>query len=107
MLNRGTYEELNLLGVAEEVLRRLEIPYRVVRLCTGDLGFSSAMTMILKCGCLYGKYVEISSCSNFESYQARRANIGLGLKQKENLNLSIPKWIRPCCRRTCAAILEN
>ena len=60
---------------AEEVLKRLGIPYRVVRLSTGDLGFSSAMTYDIEVWMpSYGRYVEISSCSNFEDFQARRAN---------------------------------
>jgi seryl-tRNA synthetase len=65
-----------LTGHAEEVLRRLELPYRVVSLCTGDLGFASAKTYDLEVW-LPGQntYREISSCSNCESFQARRANI--------------------------------
>ena len=65
-----------LTGHAEEVLRRLEIPYRVVSLCTGDLGFASAKTYDIEVW-LPGQntYREISSCSNCESFQARRANI--------------------------------
>lgn len=72
-----SYDELDsLTNDAEEVLKRLEIPYRVVQLCTGDLGFSSAMTNDIEVWMpSYGRYVEISSCSNFEDYQARRANI--------------------------------
>ena len=61
---------------AEEVLQILNIPYRVVKLSAGDLGFSSAMTYDIEVWMpSYGRYVEISSCSNFEDYQARRANI--------------------------------
>jgi seryl-tRNA synthetase len=65
-----------LTGHAEEVLRRLELPYRVVSLCTGDVGFSSAKTYDLEVW-LPGQntYREISSCSNCEAFQARRANI--------------------------------
>lgn len=72
-----SYDELEkLTSDAEEVLKRLEIPYRVVRLSSGDLGFSSAMTYDIEVWMpSYGRYVEISSCSNFEDYQARRANI--------------------------------
>jgi seryl-tRNA synthetase len=72
-----SYEELETLtNDAEEVLKLLEIPYRVVRLCTGDLGFSSAMTYDLEVWMpSYNRYVEISSCSNFEAFQARRAGI--------------------------------
>ena len=72
-----SYDELEKLTAdAEEVLKRLGIPYRVVRLSSGDLGFSSAMTYDIEVWMpSYGRYVEISSCSNFEDYQARRANI--------------------------------
>ncbi|MDD4377704.1 MAG: serine--tRNA ligase, partial [Eubacteriales bacterium] len=69
-----SYDELEKLTAdAEEVLKLLKIPYRVVRLSSGDLGFSSAMTYDIEVWMpSYGRYVEISSCSNFESYQARR-----------------------------------
>ena len=72
-----SYEELEKLTAdAEAVLKLLEIPYRVVRLSSGDLGFSSAMTYDIEVWMpSYGRYVEISSCSNFEDFQARRANI--------------------------------
>ncbi len=72
-----SYEELEKLrGHAEEVLRRLNLHYRVITLCSGDLGFSAAKTYDLEVW-LPGqnKYREISSCSNFEDFQARRANI--------------------------------
>jgi seryl-tRNA synthetase len=105
-----SYEELeSLTAAAEEVLKRLEIPYRVVRLCTGDLGFSSAMTYDIEVWMpSYGKYVEISSCSNFESFQARRANIrfrreaGSKAEFVHTLNGS-----GLAVGRTTAAILEN
>jgi len=72
-----SYDELELLtSHAEEVLRRLELHYRVVSLCTGDLGFSSAKTYDLEVWLpSQGVYREISSCSNFEDFQARRAKI--------------------------------
>jgi len=61
---------------AERILQRLELPYRVVALCTGDMGFSSAKTYDLEVWLpSAGKYVEISSCSNFKDFQARRANL--------------------------------
>ncbi|MFH1097209.1 MAG: serine--tRNA ligase [Candidatus Desantisbacteria bacterium] len=72
-----SYDELErLLGNAEEILQQLEIPYRVIVLCKGDTGFSAAKTYDIEVwlpglGC----YKEISSCSNFEDFQARRANI--------------------------------
>lgn len=72
-----SYEELEkLTNDAEAILQALGLSYRVVRLCTGDLGFSSAMTYDIEVWMpSYGRYVEISSCSNFEDFQARRANI--------------------------------
>ena len=61
---------------AEEILRRLELPYRVVTLCGGDMGFSAAKTYDLEVWVpSQNAYREISSCSNFEDFQARRANI--------------------------------
>ena len=73
----NSYEELeSLLENAEEVLKRLELPYRVVTLCTGDLGFSAAKTYDIEVWVpSQKKYREISSCSNFEDFQARRAGI--------------------------------
>ena len=73
----NSYEELEkLTHDAEVLLQGLNIPYRVVALSTGDLGFSSAKTYDIEVWMpSYGRYVEISSCSNFEDYQARRANI--------------------------------
>ncbi len=73
----NSYEELEkLTNDAEEVLKLLGLPYRVVKLCTGDLGFSSAMTYDIEVWMpSYNRYVEISSCSNFEDFQARRAGI--------------------------------
>ena len=72
-----SYEELEtLLTAAEEVLKRLRLPYRVVQLCGGDLGFSSAKTYDIEVWMpSYNRYVEISSCSNCEDFQARRAGI--------------------------------
>ena len=73
----ASYEELELLlGHAERILQLLELPYRVITLCTGDLGFSSAKTYDIEVW-LPGQatYREISSCSNFEDFQARRADI--------------------------------
>jgi seryl-tRNA synthetase len=73
----ASYDELEkLTNDAEEILKRLGLSYRTVALCTGDLGFSSAKTYDLEVW-LPGQnaYREISSCSNFEDFQARRANI--------------------------------
>ena len=105
-----SYDELEALtNNAEEILQKLEIPYRVVRLSSGDLGFSSAMTYDVEVWMpSYGRYVEISSCSNFESYQARRANIRFRPEEKAK-----PEFVHTlngsglAVGRTVAAILEN
>jgi len=105
-----SYDELESLTLAaEEVLRRLNLPYRVVALSTGDLGFSSAKTYDIEVWMpSYGKYVEISSCSNFESFQARRAGIRYRPDEKEK-----PEFVHTlngsglAVGRTFAAILEN
>ncbi len=105
-----SYAELeSLTNDAEEVLKRLGIPYRVVRLSSGDLGFSAAMTYDIEVWMpSYGRYVEISSCSNFEDYQARRANIRFK-RDKEHK----PEFVHTlngsglAVGRTVAAILEN
>ncbi len=106
----NSYDELmSLLEAAEKVLQKLEIPYRVVKLSGGDLGFSSAMTYDIEVWMpSYGRYVEISSCSNFESYQARRANIRFRPEEKGK-----PEYLHTlngsglAVGRTVAAILEN
>ncbi|MBE6045370.1 MAG: serine--tRNA ligase [Clostridiales bacterium] len=105
-----SYAELeSLTDNAEEVLRKLNIPFRVVRLSTGDLGFSSAMTYDVEVWMpSYGRYVEISSCSNFEDFQARRANIRFRPEEKGK-----PEFVHTlngsglAVGRTVAAILEN
>ncbi len=105
-----SYDELeSLTAAAEKVLQKLEIPYRVVKLSTGDLGFSSAMTYDIEVWMpSYGRYVEISSCSNFESYQARRAGIRFRPEEKGK-----PEFVHTlngsglAVGRTVAAILEN
>jgi len=105
-----SYEELEkLTNDAEEVLQLLGLPYRVVKLCTGDLGFSSAMTYDLEVWMpSYNKYVEISSCSNFESFQARRADIKFRRGPKEK-----PEFVHTlngsgvALGRTTACILET
>jgi seryl-tRNA synthetase len=83
----NSYEELEkLTHDAEEVLQLLGLPYRVVKLCIGDLGFSSAMTYDIEVWMpSYNRYVEISSCSNFEAFQARRADIKFRRGPKEKL----------------------
>ena len=105
-----SYDELEkLTSDAEEVLKRLEIPYRVVRLSSGDLGFSSAMTYDIEVWMpSYGRYVEISSCSNFEDYQARRANIRY--RNEETGKAEFVHTLNGsglAVGRTVAAVLEN
>ena len=105
-----SYEELEeLTGEAEKVLQGLGLPYRVVVLTTGDLTFSSAKTYDIEVWMpSYGRYVEISSCSNFEAFQARRANIRFRRSAKDK-----PEFVHTlngsglAVGRTCAAILEN
>lgn len=105
-----SYNELEkLTNDAEEVLKLLKLPYRVVRLCTGDLGFSSAMTYDIEVWMpSYGRYVEISSCSDFEDFQARRANIKFKNDSKDKA-----KFVHTlngsglAVGRTVAAIMEN
>ncbi len=105
-----SYEELeSLLAAAETVLKRLELPYRVVRLCGGDLGFSSAMTYDIEVWMpSYDRYLEISSCSNFEDYQARRANIRFRPEEKGKVEyIHTLNGSGLAVGRTFAAILEN
>jgi seryl-tRNA synthetase len=119
-------EHEKLTNDAEEILKLLKIPYRVINLCTGDLGFSASKTYDIEAWVpAQGKYREISSCSNFESFQARRANIryrtpegpqfvhtlnGSGLAvgrtvvavlenyQREDGSVEIPEVLRPYMR---------
>ena len=105
-----SYDELeSLTNDAEEVLKRLGLPYRVVRLSSRDLGFSSAMTYDIEVWMpSYGRYVEISSCSNFEDYQARRANIRY--RNEETGKAEFVHTLNGsglAVGRTVAAILEN
>lgn len=104
-----SYDELEkLTDDAEEVLRRLGLPYRVVQLCTGDLGFSSAMTHDIEVWMpSYGRYVEISSCSNFEDYQARRANIRYRDSKGKTQFVHTLNGSGLAVGRTWAAIVEN
>ncbi len=105
-----SYDELEKLTAnAEEILQRLNLPYRVVALCTGDLGFSASKTYDLEVW-LPGqqKYREISSCSNFEDFQARRANIRFkreGKKGTEFIHTLNGSGL--AIGRTVVAILEN
>ncbi|AIY84973.1 MAG: serine--tRNA ligase [Clostridium baratii] len=104
-----SYNELEkLVRDAEEVLEELGLPYRKVRICKGDLGFTAALKYDLEVWMpSYNRYVEISSCSNFEDFQARRANI----KYREGKEK--PQFVHTlngsglAVGRTVAAILEN
>ncbi len=105
-----SYEELeSLLHHAEAILKRLEIPYQVIELCTGDLGFSAAKTYDVEVWMpAQGCYREISSCSNFEDFQARRANIRFKHKgRKGTLLVHTLNGSGLAVGRTVAAILEN
>ena len=105
-----SYRQLEILtGFAEEILKGLNLPYRVVELCTGDLGFSAAKTYDLEVWMpSYNRYVEISSCSNFEDFQARRANIRYRSKDKGKLRfIHTLNGSGLAVGRTFAAILEN
>lgn len=106
----NSYEELEkLTNDAEKLLQILNIPYRVVCLSTGDLGFCSAKTYDIEVWMpSYGRYVEISSCSNFEDYQARRAAIRYKNNNKEKAQLvHTLNGSGLAVGRTVAAILEN
>jgi seryl-tRNA synthetase len=106
----SSYEELeNLLANAEKVLQELELPYQVVVLCTGDMGFAAAKTYDIEVWLPgQGTYREISSCSNFEAFQARRANIRFrrpGAKGTELVHTLNGSGL--AVGRTLVAILEN
>ena len=105
-----SYAELEKLVVdAESVLQGLNLPYRVVKICKGDLGFTASFKYDIEVWMpSYNKYVEISSCSNFEDFQARRANIRYKDDQKDK-----PKYVHTlngsgvAAGRALAAVLEN
>lgn len=109
-LPENSYEELEKLTAdAEAILQELELPYRTVALSTGDLGFSSAKTYDIEVWLpSFNTYREISSCSNFEDFQARRANIRFRRGPKEK-----PEFVHTlngsglAIGRTVSAILEN
>lgn len=106
----SSYDELeSLTADAESVLQALGLPYRVVLLCTGDMSFTSAKTYDIEVWMpSYNAYVEISSCSNFEDFQARRAGIRFRAEKGEK-----PRLVHTlngsgvAVGRTVAAILEN
>ncbi|MFW5736071.1 MAG: serine--tRNA ligase [Halanaerobium sp.] len=105
-----SYDELEKITAdAEDVLQKLELPYRVVSLCTGDLTFSSAKTYDLEVWMpAYDTYREISSCSNFEDFQARRA--GIRYRPEPDASTKFVHTLNGsglAIGRTVAAILEN
>ena len=105
-----SYDELEHLVLnAETVLQRLDLPYRVITLCTGDLGFSAAKTYDIEVWMpAQDKYREISSCSNFEGFQARRAGIRFKRKDKKGTEpVHTLNGSGLAVGRTLAAILEN
>jgi seryl-tRNA synthetase len=106
----ASYEELEkLLDNAETILKRLGLPYQVVELCTGDLGFSAAKTYDIEVWVPgQQKYREISSCSNFEDFQARRGNIRFRRKGKKGTELvHTLNGSGLAVGRTVVAVLEN
>lgn len=106
----NSYEELEKLTLdAERVLQLLGLPYRVVTLCSGDIGFSSAKTYDIEVYMpSYGRYVEISSCSNFEDFQARRAGIRFKDSAQDKARfVHTLNGSGVAVGRTVAAILEN
>ncbi len=105
-----SYAELEkLVNDAESVLKLLKLPYRVVKICIGDLGFTAAMKYDIEVWMpSYNRFVEISSCSNFEDFQARRANIKYKNSVKEKAQLvHTLNGSGVAIGRTVAAILEN
>lgn len=106
----NSYRELEkLLNDAETILKKLNLSYRVIDLCTGDIGFSAAKTYDIEVWMpAQNVYREISSCSNFESFQARRANIRFRRKGKKGTELvHTLNGSGLAVGRTVAAILEN
>lgn len=105
-----SYEALeSLVRDAEKVLIALKLPYRVVKICTGDLGFTAAMKYDIEVWMpSYNRYVEISSCSNFEDFQARRAGIKYKKAQGDKAQfVHTLNGSGVAIGRTVAAILEN
>jgi seryl-tRNA synthetase len=105
-----SYAELEtLLNDAETILKKLQLPYQVVELCTGDLGFSAAKTYDIEVWMPAQQvYREISSCSNFEDFQARRGNIRFSRKGQKGTELvHTLNGSGLAVGRTVAAILEN
>lgn len=110
VLPENSYDELEKLTMdAEEILQLLGLPYRRVKICTGDLGFTAAFKFDLEVWMpSYGRYVEISSCSNFEDFQARRANIKFKRDKKSKAEfVHTLNGSGLAVGRCLAAILEN
>lgn len=105
----NSYDELEkLLSNAEEILQLLELPYRVVALCSGDIGFSASKTYDIEVWIpSQNKYREISSCSNCEDFQARRANIRFKDKTGKNRFVHTLNGSSLAVGRTLVAIVEN
>lgn len=105
----GSYDELEkLTNDAEEILKKLDLPYRVVSLSSGDLGFSAAKTYDIEVWMpSYDRYVEISSCSNFEDFQARRTNLRYRNEEGKVEYLHTLNGSGLAVGRTFAALLEN
>ena len=104
----SSMDELDgLLGNAEEILQLLELPYQVVQLCAGDIGFSSCKTFDIEVWMpSQNKYREISSCSNFSDFQARRSNIKIKSKDGKHFAHTI-NGSGLAVGRTLIALLEN
>ena len=104
----SSLEDLDgLLKNAEEILELLELPYQVIELCTGDLGFSSCKTYDIEVWMpSQSKYREISSCSNFSDFQARRANIKIKYNDRKELAHTI-NGSALAVGRTLIALIEN
>ena len=105
-----SYDELEkLTRDAEKVLQLLKLPYRVVKICVGDLGFTAAMKYDIEVWMpSYNRFVEISSCSNFEDFQARRADIKFKNSPKDKAQyVHTLNGSGVAIGRTVAAILEN
>lgn len=101
-------EHEELTAQAESILKALKLPYRVVCLCTGDLGFSAAKTYDIEVWMpSYGRYVEISSCSNYTDYQARRMNIKYRRQDGKTELVHTLNGSGLAVGRTTAAVMEN
>ena len=104
-----SYEALEeMVGHAEKILQKLELPYRVITLCTGDMGFSAAKTYDLEVWLpAQNTYREISSCSNCEGFQARRMQARFKNEQGKNELVHTLNGSGLAVGRTLVAVLEN